>query len=214
MRAGADDYLTKPVDFDALLIAMERALERRELPRRDRDPPARAQRTARRRPRRPDRREPGDAARVSHRDAGRVGQGHRAHHGRERHGQGRAGARDPQEGQSLERPLRLRALRGARRDAARERALRSRARRLHGRRPPPDRAVRAGERRHAVPRRGRRDPAVDAGEAPARPAGADVRAGRRQRAHHRRRAAVRRDQPRSVGRRARQGASGKISTTA
>jgi two-component system response regulator HydG len=31
MRAGAADYLTKPVDFDALTVAIERALERREL---------------------------------------------------------------------------------------------------------------------------------------------------------------------------------------
>jgi DNA-binding NtrC family response regulator len=31
MRAGAEDYLTKPVDFDALTLAIERALERREL---------------------------------------------------------------------------------------------------------------------------------------------------------------------------------------
>jgi two-component system response regulator HydG len=31
MRAGADDYLTKPVDFDALTIAIERTLSRREL---------------------------------------------------------------------------------------------------------------------------------------------------------------------------------------
>ena len=31
MRAGAADYLTKPVDFDALLVAIDRALERREL---------------------------------------------------------------------------------------------------------------------------------------------------------------------------------------
>ncbi len=31
MRAGADDYLTKPIDFDALALALERALERREL---------------------------------------------------------------------------------------------------------------------------------------------------------------------------------------
>jgi two-component system response regulator HydG len=31
MRAGADDYLTKPIDFDALLISVERALERRAL---------------------------------------------------------------------------------------------------------------------------------------------------------------------------------------
>jgi len=31
MRAGADDYLTKPVDFDALLLSLERALDRRQL---------------------------------------------------------------------------------------------------------------------------------------------------------------------------------------
>ncbi len=31
MRAGADDYLTKPIDFDALALSLERALARREL---------------------------------------------------------------------------------------------------------------------------------------------------------------------------------------
>ena len=31
MRAGADDYLIKPVDFDALLLSLERAIERRAL---------------------------------------------------------------------------------------------------------------------------------------------------------------------------------------
>ena len=31
MRVGADDYLTKPIDFDALMLSLERALERREL---------------------------------------------------------------------------------------------------------------------------------------------------------------------------------------
>ncbi len=31
MRAGAEDYLTKPVDFDALLLSLERALERSAL---------------------------------------------------------------------------------------------------------------------------------------------------------------------------------------
>ncbi|HMI87468.1 MAG TPA: sigma-54 dependent transcriptional regulator [Polyangiaceae bacterium] len=31
MRAGAADYLTKPIDFDALLLAIERAIERRNL---------------------------------------------------------------------------------------------------------------------------------------------------------------------------------------
>jgi two-component system response regulator HydG len=31
MHAGAEDYLTKPVDFDALMLAIERAIERRDL---------------------------------------------------------------------------------------------------------------------------------------------------------------------------------------
>jgi two-component system response regulator HydG len=31
MRAGAEDYLTKPIDVDALLVSIERALERRDL---------------------------------------------------------------------------------------------------------------------------------------------------------------------------------------
>jgi len=31
MRAGAQDYLTKPIDFDALAVSIERALERRDL---------------------------------------------------------------------------------------------------------------------------------------------------------------------------------------
>jgi two-component system response regulator HydG len=31
MRAGADDYITKPVDFDVLLLAIERALEQRDV---------------------------------------------------------------------------------------------------------------------------------------------------------------------------------------
>jgi two-component system response regulator HydG len=31
MRAGAADYLTKPVDFDALMVSIERVLERRDL---------------------------------------------------------------------------------------------------------------------------------------------------------------------------------------
>ena len=57
--------------------------------------------------------------------------------------------------------------------------------------------LRARARRHALPRRDRRDPGRDAGEAPARAAGERVRARRRHQDHPRRRAPRRRDQPRS-----------------
>ena len=59
--------------------------------------------------------------------------------------------------------------------------------------------LRAGRRRHPLPRRDRRDPGRDAGEAPARAAGVGVRAGRRHQDHPRRRAAGRRHQPRPQG---------------
>ena len=62
--------------------------------------------------------------------------------------------------------------------------------------PSGDRPLRAGERRHALPRRDRRGPARGAGQAPARPAGARVRARRRQSDHQHRRAGDRGHQPR------------------
>ena len=58
--------------------------------------------------------------------------------------------------------------------AARERAVRPRKGRVHRRDRTAARLLRAGRPRHAVPRRDRRDDAADAGEAAARPAGADV----------------------------------------
>ena len=58
------------------------------------------------------------------------------------------------------------------RDAAGERAVRPREGRLHRRRPPPHRQVRAGRRRHALPRRDRRHDAGHPGQAAAAAAGA------------------------------------------
>ena len=77
--------------------------------------------------------------------------------GRERHGQGAGRARDPREQPAGGRRLRAGQLRRAARDAARERAA-SGTRRA----PSPGalgapRAVRDGRRRHALPRRDRRD---------------------------------------------------------
>ena len=75
------------------------------------------------------------------------------------------------------------------------------------------RALQAGRRRDALPRRDRRDPAGDAGQAPALPPGADVRAGRRQRDAQGRRADHRGDEPRSSPPRSRRARSARISTT-
>ena len=71
----------------------------------------------------------------------------------------------------------------------------------------------AGRPRHAVPRRDRRDLAGGPGQAAALPAGARVRARRRQRDDQRRRARHRRDQPRPARRWSRTGRSARTSTT-
>ena len=83
---------------------------------------------------------------------------------------------------------------------ARIRALRPRARRLHGRRALAAGALRARGRRHALPRRDRRDRARLPDEAAAGAAGAARAAGRRQRRQARRRARRRRQQPRPARR--------------
>ena len=89
-------------------------------------------------------------------------------------------------------------LRRAQRAAARERAVRPREGRVHRRDRAQARPARAGRRRHVLPRRGRRAQARAAGEAPARPAGAAVRARRRQPDARGRRPLGRRDQPRAA----------------
>ena len=103
-------------------------------------------------------------------------------------------ARDPRAQPARQEAVRQAALRGARRVAARERAVRPRARLVHRRRRAARGALRAGRRRHAVPRRDRRDLAGDPGQAAALSAGARVRARRRQPDDQGRRARHRRDQ--------------------
>ncbi len=76
------------------------------------------------------------------------------------------------------------------------------------------RALRAGHGRHALPRRDRRDAARDAGQAPARAAGAHRAPGRRQLGDPVRRAHRHRDQPRSRGRGLRPSASARTSSIA
>ena len=96
---------------------------------------------------------------------------------------------------------------------ARERAVRPREGRVHRRHRAEGRPLRAGQRRHAVPRRGRRHPARAAAEVAARAPGAGVRAaGRRRKTIARRRPARRRDQPRPGADGRRQGSSAATST--
>ncbi len=194
MKAGAADFLSKPVDPDLLLLLVERHV--------------RARRSA--------------VARVllaeeaglagmpeivgilacAGRGArtGAPGGAVRRHGPPDRgvgHGQGALRARAPCALAARAGPLRRRERRGPAREPRRERALRPRARRLHGRHGPPCRPLRAGGRRDALSRRDRRAPGRGAGEAPARRRGADVPARRRDRADHRRRPPRRRDEPRS-----------------
>ena len=96
------------------------------------------------------------------------------------------------------RPVHRPELRGAARTAARIRALRLRARRVHRRARVAAGEDRAGGRRRALPRRGRRDEPAGAGQVPSRPAGARVPAARRVADHQGRRPGDRRDQPRSA----------------
>ncbi len=105
-------------------------------------------------------------------------------------------------------------LRGARRDAPPLRALRPREGRVHRRRRAPPRPLRAGRGRHALPRRDRRHLAAHAGRAPARPAGADVRARRRHDGDPRQRPRRLRDPPRPRARWSSAASSARTSTTA
>ena len=91
-------------------------------------------------------------------------------------------------------PVRADQLRGDPGGAARVRAVRPREGRVHRRVGAQGGPVRARPRRHAVPRRGRRDAARRPGEAAALPAGRRARARRRDRADPRGRARRRRDQ--------------------
>ena len=116
------------------------------------------------------------------RNRGAFGQ-HDPGNGRDGHGQGSRG-----EGDSSQQPAQGAPLRGAQlqrdsRNAARSRALRPRARRVHRRGGHASGPLRAGAQGHAVPRRSGNDEPGAADEAPARAAGARVRARGRQPDH-------------------------------
>ena len=118
---------------------------------------------------------------------------------RERHGQGAGRPRGAPAEQAGGPAAGQGELRGGAARAVRERVLRPRPGGVHRRAARPGRAVRAGRRRHAVPRRGGRDPAGAPGEAAPGAPGGGAGAGRRGADPAGGRAADRRDQPRPAG---------------
>ena len=174
MKDGANDFLTKPFQRAQLIKVVRQALERRDLIAQNRALQKRLDDLLRQ----------GNMIGASpafrrHDDAGAAGGGqlgHRADPGRERHRQGAGGARHPRPLEPPQRAVRRGQLRGAARDAARVRAVRPREGRVHRGGRAQGGPLRAGRRRHALPRRDRRPLAGDPGQAPARAAGGRVRA--------------------------------------
>ena len=140
------------------------------------------------------RHQPRDARGLRADDAGHAHQHHGAHPRRVGHRQGADRAGDPLQLAARRQAVRQGELRGAARHADRVGAVRLREGGLHRRGGAKAGPLRAGRRRHALPRRDRRRQPRDPGQAAARAAGARVRAGRRRRAGQGQRAAHRRDQ--------------------
>ena len=191
-QGGAFEYLPKPFDIDEAIELVSRAARQRS-----RD--ATEQTTV-------------EAHAAHHRsgagDAGGV-QGDRsaialehdgADHGRIGHRQGARGARAARQLAARRRPVRRAEYLGHRRRAARVGAVRPREGRVHGRDRAAHRPLRAGQRRHAVPRRDRRHVAGVADAVVARARRERVLPGRRPNGDPRRRA---RDRGNASGPRAR-----------
>ena len=154
LREGAYHFLTKPADLEQWRALVRSALEKRSLEEENRTCASDSGR-------------PGPASSSGAPGAWRscaISRGRRrlpgrgAHPGRERHGQGAGGARHPPREPAARGAVREPQLRRAARAAARERAVRAREGRLHRRGGGEARAVRAGPRRHHLPRRDRRVP--------------------------------------------------------
>ena len=157
-QGGAFEYLPKPFDVTKAVELIRRALDeslREEVRRRARRADARDARPG-----------TGDAGRVSRHRPPQPEHRHGADHGRERLGQGTRRARAAQAQPACRRAVRRDQHGRDPEGPARERAVRPRARRFHRRADDAPRPLRAGRRRHAVPRRDRRH-ALRPADAPA-----------------------------------------------
>ena len=131
MKLGALDYLQKPFEVDELLVVVTRAVEHQRLHRQHRyliSELDEAVRSLRHR-----RTQPCDAGSDRARRAGCRNQEHRAHHRRDRDGQGAGRTRDPRPQRAARHAAHQSELRGDPRHAARIGAVRARPRRVHRR---------------------------------------------------------------------------------
>ena len=177
IQLGAYDYIPKPFDLNHVPRHRQQLLQAAGT----HQPGRGAARPARRaRSEGADRRHhPGDDGRLQDDRAGGALGCERPDHRRDR-GRERIRRRDdPQEFDLQPRPADQGQLRRAAGDIARKRAFRPRERLLHRGDRAAQGALRAGEQGLDLPRRDRRDDPADAEEAPPRPPGARVRAGRR-----------------------------------
>ena len=150
-RLGATAVMTKPARADELVATARRLVDRRQA--------AAAHRHQRR-----ERRHPGSAGQDR---ADGAGVEHGAGAGRVGHRQGAGGQGDSRPVAAAGPAVHRGGLRRHSRHAARVRTLRPREGRLHRRGGAAARPLRAGRRRHDLPRRNRRHPAVHPGQAPA-----------------------------------------------
>jgi DNA-binding NtrC family response regulator len=103
MRAGASEYLTKPLNIDELLVSLARVLEHERAGPRDPAAPAAGARPGR--AGQHHRRQPGDAADLRGDRPGRAEPRDHPDHRRERHRQGAGGQRDPRRSPRADGPF-------------------------------------------------------------------------------------------------------------
>ena len=195
MKAGAHSFVEKPIEPDTLLAMLERAIERRDL--RRREPAAQAEARGAVPLRQHHRQEQEDARGAR---AGGERRRQRRQHpdpGRERHRQGADRQRDPLQQQAREGAVHQDQLRGDSEGPDRVGAVRLQEGRVHRRADRQGRPVRDGRGRLAAARRDRRDAALPADQAAARAAGARVPPDRQRPHRPRRLPADLRDQHRS-----------------
>ena len=211
MKHGAYHYITKNFDYDELRSLVRNACERQDLNRQVITLSAQVAEQSEREFLIGPSKQIRDIVDLVQKVAQAVGDG--ADPRRERHRQGAAGPaaaprirprrRAVHRGQPVGDPAR----------AGREHAVRTRARSVHRRAQAAAGQVRAGRRRHAVPRRDRRPAVRPAGQAAARDSGGRDRARRRRQADQDRLPPGRRHQRRPGARRSRTDGSARTSTT-